>query len=168
MDAKAIIEREIDSILSDPSKYASNICIPCHFIFTLVKELNLNESDAADMLTSILSEDKELNDRFIEAIEFIHMNVRKQAMRFYSKDRDAKDRYIELYVRNAITELKADARYGKDIMLRRLVLSYLSGYLAQTLGLDYHPSTEELYYVLRKNKGLEDFIREFIDYVLHG
>ncbi|RMF29998.1 MAG: hypothetical protein D6752_04945, partial [Candidatus Nitrosothermus koennekii] len=111
----------------------------------------------------------ELNQEFIEVIENVHMKARNKALSFYSKSREAKDRYLELYIRNAITELKSDSsRYGRDIIIRRLILSYLSGYLAQTLGLDFHSSTEELYYLLRKNQGLEDFISEFVEHITNG
>ncbi len=170
IDAKSIVNRELDAIINNASIYASNdSCIACHMIFKISEELDMNESDAADLLSNILNEDKVLNEKFIDVIESIHMKARSRALSFYNKSRDAKDRYLELYVKNAITELKEDgSRYGKDIILRKLVLSYLSGYLAQTLGLDFHSSTEELYYLLRKKEDLEDFISEFLAYFSNG
>lgn len=170
MDAKSIVKREIDNIITDASSYALNdSCVACHIIFKISEELKLNESDAADLLSNILTNDKALNDKFIDIIESIHLKARNIGLRFYSKSREAKDRHLELYIKNAITELKGDASaYSKEIVLRKLLLSYLSGYLAQTLGVDLHSSTEELYYILRKKVEMEDFISEFIEYIKDG
>ncbi len=162
MNPKDIIRDTLEDIMNDIKRYANtDSCIPCKIISNISKELELSESDAGEILSNILANDIELYERFIEVMENVHMRIRNKALNFYSKSREGKDRYLELYIRNAITELRDDTRYSKDIVIRRLVLNYLSTYLAQTLGLDFHASTEEVYYILRKNSSLEDFIKEF-------
>ena len=40
--------------------------------------------------------------------------------------------------------------YGSEIVLRKLIMSQIALELPQNLGIDYHASTEELYYYMRK------------------
>ncbi len=164
MEPKEIIRDLLKTITNDIQSYTNtDSCIPCNIIFKIAKELGISENDAAEILSNTLANDRILYEQFIEVMENVHMGVRKKALNFYNKSRESKDRYLELYIRNAITELNDDKiRYGKDILLRRLVLNYLSAYLAQTLGLDFHASSEEIYYALRKSNSLEDFINQFI------
>jgi hypothetical protein len=84
-------------------------------------------------------------------MENIHMKQRMMGVTFATKTREAKDRYIDSQFKNALDELLADtANYGVDILLRKLIMSYIALEIAQNLGIDYHAATEELYYYMRK------------------
>jgi hypothetical protein len=48
------------------------------------------------------------------------------------------------------------------MLLRKLLLAYLGLYIAQTIGVDYHAATEELYYLLRKDGRKNSKLDEFI------
>lgn len=134
-------------------------CFACHVMYTVMRECNIDEVTAADMLSQVLSEDSALSDRFIQAIEYLHLYSRGRALWFYSKDRREKDTYLAMHVRNVIADIEYEAKeYGNDAVLRRLLLSYLSTYIAQIIGMDLHASTEELYYLLRKRGELEEEI----------
>ncbi|MEM3085468.1 MAG: hypothetical protein QXP61_10355, partial [Nitrososphaerales archaeon] len=143
--AKMIVENQI-RVIRNGSVDLRNGCVICHTIFTLANKLQASESDSADLLTQVLTDNPSLNDEFISAVEEIHMRSRMLAPHFYNRSRDDKDRYIESYFRNALTELQADIS-GHDvaIAIRKLILNYLSIYLAQTLGVDHHASMEEMY-----------------------
>ena len=52
--------------------------------------------------------------------------------------------------------------FSPEILLRKLLLVYLSLYIAQTIGVDYHAATEELYYILRKDEEKNRIIDDFI------
>jgi cytochrome c len=159
---KEIIESEIKSLRAG-SMETKDGCVACHMIFTMVKKLGTNEQDAADLLSQVLTNYPKLNDEFIDVVESIHMGLRTKAMNFYKRDRDSKDRYIESYFKNALTELQSDStRHGADMALRKVVLNYLSSYLAQTLGIDFHASTEELYYILRKHEDFDNYLQDFL------
>jgi len=164
--SKEIIENEIRALRAGAIEIKDG-CVACHMIFTMVNRLGINESDAADMLSQVLTSYPSLNDEFIDVVEDIHMGSRMKAMNFYKGNREAKDKYIESYFKNALTELLNDAsRHGANAALRKIMLNYLSSYLAQTLGIDFHASTEELYYILRKHttldSHLEDFLQRFV------
>ncbi|MEM0030557.1 MAG: hypothetical protein QW572_04265 [Candidatus Nitrosocaldus sp.] len=154
---KDIITREVDNA---KERRRMNVdCFACHVMYKVMHECNVDEDTAADLLSQVLSEDSALNERFIQAMEYLHLYTRARAIWFYSKDRVEKDSYLTMHVKNAIAELEHEAReYGKDVMLRRLLLSYLSTYIAQIIGMDLHASTEELYYLLRKKGELEQEI----------
>ncbi|GBC73160.1 hypothetical protein HRbin04_00556 [archaeon HR04] len=138
-------------------------CFACHVMYTVMRECNIDEATAADLLSQVLSEDSALNERFIQAMEYLHLYSRARALWFYNKDRVEKDAYLTMHVRNAIAEIEHEAReYGSDAVLRRLLLSYLSTYIAQVIGMDLHASTEELYYLLRKKGELEEEIKKII------
>jgi hypothetical protein len=84
-------------------------------------------------------------------VENIHMKQRTMGLTFVLKSREAKDRRIESQFKNTLNELLGDAsRYGSEIVLRKLIISQIALELAQNLGIDYHASTEELYYYMRK------------------
>jgi hypothetical protein len=71
---------------------------------------------------------------------------------------------LNAYFGNVLDELKTDmSQYSPEILLRKLLLAYLSLYIAQTIGVDYHAATEELYYILRKNEKNNLRLDEFID-----
>lgn len=156
--AKEIIEDRIMSIKRG-SVDLKNGCVVCHVIFALVNKLQLNESDAADVLTQVLTNNPSLNDEFINVVENIHMRSRMLATHFYNRNREDKDRYIESYFKNALSELQSDIiSHNAEVALRRLVLNYLSIYLAQTLGVDHHAAMEEMYYLLRKNQNFDSYL----------
>jgi len=86
--------------------------------------MQINESDASDMLSEILSQDAELNNLFIEMVENIHMKQRMMAVPFSIKSREAKDKYIDSNFRNTLSELSSDLiNYGSDIVYRKLLIS---------------------------------------------
>jgi hypothetical protein len=149
--AEQIISQEVDAVAGDPARVKENGCADCHVLFTLVGRMGLSETDAADLLTEVLLARTELNDRFIEMVENMHMKQRMMGVTFAIKTREAKDRYVDLQFKNALDELLSDtAGYGVDVVLRKLVMSYIALEIAQNSGIDYHAATEELYYYMRK------------------
>ena len=159
---KEIIEKEIRTLRVGGMEIKDG-CVACHMIFTMVNRLGTNEQNAADLLSQVLTDYPVLNDEFICVVEDIHMRSRMKALNFYKRSREAKDRYVESYFKNALTELQTDSRkHVAGVALRKIVLNYLSGYLAQTLGIDFHASTEELYYILRKHEDLDEYLEDFL------
>jgi hypothetical protein len=117
----------------------------------IANKMKISEQDAADMLSEALLDNNQLNDQFIEMVENIHMKRRTMGLSFVLKSREAKDRRIESQIKNTLNELLGDASYyGSEIVLRKLIVSQIALELAQNLGIDYHASTEELYYYMRK------------------
>jgi len=162
--AKSIILQEIHQIDSAASKVKENGCAACHVLFKLIKTLSLSESDAGDLLSQALFEDPQLNDRFIEMVEKIHMKERMMGVQFSIKSREAKDRFIDANLKNVIAELSFDIKqYGKEPVLRKLLLSLVTVQLAQNIGVDHHAATEELYYFMKKNIDSDNLIHEFIN-----
>ena len=162
--ARKVIDSEITRILSNSSLIENGGCAACHILFTLTKTLSLSESDAGDLLSQALFEDPQLNDRFIEMVEKLHMKERRMGVQFSIKSREAKDRFIDANLKNVISELSFDIKqYGKEIILRKLLLSLITVQLAQNIGVDHHAATEELYYSMRKNKDSDTLIHEFIN-----
>jgi len=153
--ASRLIDSEITRVLSNTSLIGYGACAACHVLFRLIKTLSLSESDAGDLLSQVLFEDPQL--------EKIHMKDRMMGVQFSIKSREAKDRYIDANVKNVISELSFDIKqYGKEIILRKLLLSLITVQLAQNIGVDYHAATEELYYFMKKNMTLT-LIQEFIN-----
>lgn len=149
--AEQIISQEVEAVANNPARVKENGCAACHVLFTLVGRMNLSETDAADLLTEVLLAKPELNDRFIEMVENVHMKQRMMGVTFAIKTREAKDKYVDSQFKNALDELLSDAaNYGVDIVLRKLVMSYIALEIAQNVGIDYHSATEELYYYMRK------------------
>jgi len=149
--AEQIISQEVSAVANDPARIKENGCAACHVLFTLVGRMGLSETDAADLLTEVLLARPELNDRFIDMVENIHMKQRMMGGTFVIKTREAKDRYVDSQFKNALDELLGDtANYGSEIVLRKLVMSHIALEIAQNLGIDYHAATEELYYYMRK------------------
>ena len=94
------------------------------------------------------------------------MKERLMGVQFSIKSREAKDRFIDANLKNVISELSFDIKqYGKEIILRKLLLSLISVQLAQSIGVDHHAATEELYYFMKKNKDSDTLIHEFINNV---
>ena len=163
--AKSIISQEICQIGSNSFIIKENGCVACHVLFTLVDKMQISEQDASELLSEILTNEPNLNDQFIEMIETIHMKQRMIGVTFSIKTRQAKDRYIDLNLKNFLEELSTDlVNYGSDIILRKLLLSSISLQIAQNIGIDHHSATEELYYYIRKNEqNTNQNITQFID-----
>jgi hypothetical protein len=127
-------------------------CVACQIIFTLKQVSGRSEQDAADLLSEILTHNTKLNSEFIAAVEQVHMTERGMGGTFAMRERESKDSYLEAYFSNILDELTSDLRFAShEVILRKLLLSYLALYLAQTIGVDYHAATEEMYYLLRKD-----------------
>jgi hypothetical protein len=149
--AEQLVEREVSAVGADPSRIRESGCAACHVLFKLAGSMQLSETDAADLLTEVLLERPDLNDRFIEMVEMVHMKQRMMGVTFAIKTRDAKDRYLDSQFKNALDELLGDAaNYGAAIAMRKLVMGHVALQIAQSLGVDYHAATEELYYYMRK------------------
>ena len=151
-EAKGIISETISNIQQNPLIVKENGCAACHVLFTLSNEMKINEQEASDLLSEILFSDPELDLSFIEMVEKIHMKTRLMGAGFVLKNRDAKDAYIYSNFKNTLAELHSDLiNYGPNIVLRKLLMSMISLEIAKNIGIDYHASTEELYYFMRKN-----------------
>lgn len=138
-------------------------CAACSVIFSLKNKLASSEQDCADALSDVLTDDPTLNQQFIEVVEQIHMSERQLGGAFVLRDRESKDSYLDAYFTNVLDELKSDlGHYSHGVLIRKLLLSYLGLYIAQTIGVDYHAATEELYYLLRKNPQKNSQIDEFL------
>ncbi len=133
-------------------------------MFSLKSKLDSSEQDCADLVSEILSEDPKLNEEFVETVEQVHMTERGLGGSFAMRERESKDSYLDAYFVNVLDELGSDlVQYSSDMLLRKLLLAYLSLYMAQTIGVDYHAATEELYYILRKNEKKNLQLDEFIE-----
>lgn len=165
LEAKEIILGELENVRDNPSKVRQDGCAACHVLFTLVDKMQISESHASDLLSQILFHDQQLNDSFIEMVENIHMKRRNMAIPFALKNRDAKDRHIESNFKNFLEEISYDfINYGHDLVLRKLMISAIALEIAQSIGIDYHAATEELYYYMRKNDDRTDaLLLEFND-----
>jgi hypothetical protein len=162
-NGKKIIDSEITKVNLNSSLVEPGGCASCHVLFKLVEALQLNESDAGDLLSQVLYEDPKLNDRFIEMIEKIHMKERLMGVQFSLKNREAKNRYIDANIKNIIAELSTDIKnYGLGLVLRKLLLSLFSVQLAQNIGVDHHAATEELYYYMKRSVNTNEIVNEFI------
>ena len=151
IEVERIIEREIKIVNENPLIISSNGCAACHVLFTIANKMNISEQDAADMLSEVLLENNQLNDHFIDLVENIHMKQRTAGLTIVLKSREAKDKRIESQFKNTLTEHLGDAyHYGREIVLRKLIMSQIALELAQNLGIDYHAATEEWYYYMRK------------------
>jgi hypothetical protein len=124
-------------------------CVACHIIFSLKERQGHSEQDAADLLSDTLTHNSQLNQEFIDVVEQIHMRERSVGGVFVMRERESKDNYRETYFSNVLDELGSDLQFSSHhVILRKLLLSYLSLNLAQTIGVDFHAATEELYYLL--------------------
>jgi hypothetical protein len=91
------------------------------------------------------------------------MKDRRMGVQFSIKSREAKNRFIDANIKNVISELSADIKnYGKELVLRKLLLSLISVQLAQNIGVDHHAATEELYYYMKKNTDTNTNLHEFL------
>jgi hypothetical protein len=163
--AQEIISKAINNVKENPMLVKENGCAACHVLFTLSKEMEISEQDASDILSEVLFANPDLNDIFIDMVENIHMKSRRMGTVFAIKTREAKDKYIYSNFKNTLAELHSDLiNYGSDIVLRKLLLSTISLEIAKNIGIDYHTSTEELYYFMRKNdQNTHESLIEFIN-----
>lgn len=163
--AKQIISEEIDRVNVSPSTVKANACAACHVLFSIIDKMHVSESEASDLLSQILFHNPQLNELFIEMVENVHMKQRMIGIPFSIKTRGSKDKYVDSILRNVLSELSADLiNYGTDIVLRRLIITYISLEIAKYIGIDYHAATEELYYYMRKkDQDTHTRILEFID-----
>jgi len=150
--ARNIISKAIEHVQSNPQVVRENGCAACHVLFLLAEEMNVNEQDASDLLSEVLSKSPNLDDEFIAMVENIHMKKRMMGNIFAIKTREAKDKYIYSNFKNTIAELHSDViNHGPDVTLRKLLMSLISLEIAKNIGIDYHASTEELYHFMRRN-----------------
>ncbi len=162
-EIRQLITQELEKIRTHKTHLGQG-CAACHVMFSLKNTLSSSEQDCADLVSQILSEDSKLNEEFIETVEQIHMTERGLGGAFAMRERESKDSYLDAYFANVLDELGSDlAQYSSEILLRKILLAYLSLYIAQTIGVDYHAATEELYYILRKNEKKNLQLDEFID-----
>ena len=156
------IRKELD-VIKDHKADLHGGCVACHMILTLKEKTDRSEQNAADLLSEVLTHDPILNREFIDIVEQIHMNERHLGASFTLRERESKDNYLEAYFSNVLDELTSDLiTSSHQIILRKLLLSYLALYLAQTIGVDYHAATEELYYLLRKDDSKNSKISQLI------
>ena len=163
--AKEIISKAISVVKENPLVVKENGCAACHVLFNLSKEMEISEQEASDLLSEVLFINPYLNDSFIDMVETIHMKRRLMGTVFAIKTREAKDKFIYANFKNTLAELHSDLiNYGPDIVLRKLLMSLMSVEIAKNIGIDYHASTEELYYFMRKNDHeTDESILEFIN-----
>ena len=64
-NGKKIIDSEITKVILNSSLIESGGCASCHVLFKLVDALSLNESDAGDLLSQVLYENPELNEKIV-------------------------------------------------------------------------------------------------------
>jgi hypothetical protein len=66
-------------------------------------------------------------------------------------------------MKDGLYELNIDlVNYGKDIVMRKLLITYLSLQIAQSIGIDHHA---ELYYYMRtKDNETHTMLTEFMDH----
>ena len=63
--AKKVIDSEITKVISNSTLIKYGGCASCHILFKLIETLSLNESDATDILSEVLYQDPQLNERQI-------------------------------------------------------------------------------------------------------
>lgn len=166
--AEEIIQAEISAVMKNPLKIKKNGCAACHVLFSIIDKMQVSEQDAADLLSEVLLENSILNDDFVDMVEEVHMRSRFTGNTFLIKNREYKDRYIESNFKNVLAEILSDASsLSSEIVLRKLILSYAALSIAQSLGIDLHAATEELYYYMRKkdeetHRELSDLIRSVL------
>src|SRR5574342_1181787 len=157
-----LIRKELNTIKNNQVDLHGG-CVACHMIFRLKEKLESSEQNAADLLSEVLTSDPVLNREFIDVVEKIHMSDRHLGGSFALRERESKDNYLEAYFSNVLDELTSDLiTSSHKIILRKLLLSYLALYLAQTIGVDYHAATEELYYLLRKDDSKNSKISQLV------
>ena len=154
-----LIEQEINAVLMTPNRVKENGRVACHTLFTLVERMRISEAEASDR-REILFHDQNLNEIFID-----HMKQRMMGVSFSLKSRDSKNRYRDSQMKDELYDLDVDlVNFGKDIVMWKLLITYLSLLLAQPVGVDHHAAKEELYYYMRtKDLETHTMLTEFMD-----
>jgi hypothetical protein len=106
--AKNLIEQEINTVMMMPTRIRENGCVACHILFTLVNRMGISEASASDQLSENLTHDRNLNEKFIDVVEKIHMKQRMMGLSFSLKSRDSKNRYINSQMKDGLYELDID------------------------------------------------------------
>ena len=159
--AEKIIAEQVEAVFADPALVRGNGCAACHVLFALAGKMGISEADAAALLSEVLLESPELDGRFIDMVEAIHMKQRMAGVTFAIKTRDAKDRYLDSQLKNSLEELLSDAAsFGVQGAMRKLVLAHVGLQIAQNLGVDYHAATEELYHYMRHHAESEQDLQK--------
>lgn len=165
--AEKIVAEQVESVSANPSLVRGNGCAACHVLFSLKDRMGISEADAAALLSEVLVENPQLDGRFIEMVEAIHMKQRMAGVAFSIKTRDAKDRYLDSQLKNSLEELLSDAAgFGVEAAMRKLVLANAALQIAQNLGVDYHAATEELYHYMRRHGESEQDLEKLISSLL--
>src|SRR5215471_14019954 len=143
--AKNLIEQETNTVMMMPTRVRENGCVACHILFTLVNRMGISEASAFDQLSEILIHDD--------------LCCRNMGVSFSLKNRDSK-------MKDGLYDLNIDlVNYGKDFVMRKLLITYLSLQLAQSIGIDHHAAKEELYYYMRtKDNETHTMLTEFMDH----
>lgn len=161
-DINEVVLKELERIEENKVQLQQG-CVACHIMFLLKEKTGKSEQDAADILSELLSKDVKLNERFINVVENVHMIQRGLGGSFPLRERESKDAYLDAYFKNVLDELESDIKHqGNDTVRRKLILGYLNLYVAQTIGVDYHAATEEVYYMLRKDTDKNRHIERLI------
>lgn len=161
--AEKIVAEKVEAVSGNPALVQGNGCAACHVLFALKDRMGISEADAAALLSEVLAESPELDDRFIEMVESIHMKQRMTGVTFAMKSRDAKDRYLDSQLKNSLEELLSDAAsFGIEAAMRKLMLIDAALQIAQNLGVDYHAATEELYHYMRRHAESEQHLKKLI------
>jgi hypothetical protein len=80
--AKEIISKKIRNVIENSLVVKGNGCAACHVLFDLSKEMKISEQDASDLLSEVLFTNPDLNDSFIDMVEYIHMKSRMMGTSF--------------------------------------------------------------------------------------
>lgn len=161
--AEKIVAEQVDAVSANPALVRGNGCAACHVLFALAEKMGTSEADAAALLSEVLLENTELDGRFIEMVEAIHMKQRMAGVTFAIKSRDAKDRYLDSQLKNSLEELLSDAAsFGVEAAIRKLVLAHAALQIAQNIGVDYHAAIEELYHYMRRHTESEHDVERLI------
>ena len=161
--AEKIVSNELEAVSVDPAIVGANGCAACHILFRLADQMNISEADAAELLSEILLQSPELDDRFIDVVETVHMKHRMAGGSFVIKTRSAKNRYIDSQLKNSLEEILSDAaNFGVETAMRKLFLTHAALQIAQNLGVDYHAATEELYHCMRRQRQSEQELENLI------
>ena len=134
---RQLIINELEKIRTHETKLDHG-CAACHVMFSLKNNLDSSEQDCADFVSQILTEDKKLNQDFIETVEQIHMSERGMGGAFVFRERESKDAYLNTYLTNVLDELSSDLIvFSPEILLRKLLLVYLSLYRYHLAQINY-------------------------------
>jgi hypothetical protein len=131
--ARSFIKEELERIKKHEVELHQG-CVACYVISSLKEKQGHSEQDSADLLSDTLTHDPTLNQEFIDMVEQIRMKERNLGGVFAVRERESKDSYLEAYFSNVLDELSSDLQFlSHPAILRKLLLSYLSVYLAQTM-----------------------------------